>query len=231
MMSLAGKRAVVTGASRGIGRAIALSFARAGAELGLCARDDGGLADTAQLARAFGVRVVSQHCDISAATEVSAFADSIERELGVPDVLVHNAGVVERARLDEMSESAWDHVLDVNLKGPFLLSRALLPRMRARRSGRIIFIGSISGTLGTPLLGAYCAAKHGLIGLSRALAEELRDEHIQVNVINPGSVDTDMLKGSGFPPDMGPDEIAAVALYLAAAAPPAMTGSSIDVFG
>jgi 3-oxoacyl-[acyl-carrier protein] reductase len=230
-MTLAGKRAIVTGASRGIGRAIALAFARAGAELGLCALDAKTVDDTAQAARALGVRVVSAHCDVAIASEVEAFAARVMRELGVPDVVVHNAGVIERALVQETSEASWDHVLDVNLKGPFLLSRALLPAMRARRQGRFVFIGSIAATLGTPRHASYNASKHGLVGLARSLAEEVRDDGLQVSVINPGSVDTDMLKGSPYTPRMSADDIAGVALYLASSAPAALTGASIDVFG
>jgi len=229
--ALEGQLAVVTGASRGIGRAIALAYADAGCKLALCARDDAALQATLAEVQSRGVAAIAEHCDIANTVEIEAFAARVLRELGVPDVLVHNAGVVERGRLETMTEVQWDHVLHVNVKGPFLLTRALLPRMRARRSGRIVFIGSISGTLGTPQLTAYCASKHAIIGLSRALAEEVRADGIQVNVINPGSVDTEMLRGSGFPPQMQPDDIARVALYLASAAPSAMTGSCVDVFG
>src|SRR5262249_59967693 len=131
-----------------------------------------------------------------------------------------SGGVVERVRLDEMSEAQWDHVVDANLKGTFNVTRVFLPQMRERRSGRIINIASISGRLGTPRLTAYCAAKHGVVGLTRALAEETRDVSLQVNAICPGSVDTDMLKGSGFAAQMSADDVANVALYLAAFAPP-----------
>src|SRR5262249_37360658 len=138
-----------------------------------------------------------------------------------------SGGVVERVRLDEMSEAQWDHVVDANLKGTFNVTRVFLPQMRERRSGRIINIASISGRLGTPRLTAYCAAKHGVVGLTRALAEETREARIQVNAICPGSVDTDMLKGSGFLPQMTSGDIAGVALWLAGRAP----GAAVDVFG
>ena len=226
---LAGCIALVTGASRGIGRAIAIELGRRGAALALCALDEPALLETA---RASGAeRTLTQHCDLASSAEVAAFAARVERELGVPDLIVHNAGVVERERIEALSEAAWDHVLDVNLKAPFLLTRALVPGLRARGSGRIIFVGSISGTLGTPRLTAYCASKHGVIGLMRALAEELRDDGIQTFAVNPGSVDTDMLKGSGFPPAMTPADIAGVVAYLACDAPAAMTGRCVDVFG
>jgi 3-oxoacyl-[acyl-carrier protein] reductase len=226
-MSLAGKGVVVTGASRGIGRAIARAFASAGAKLAICSVDDARLRDAErELAP-----VVAERCDVSNGSDVTRFIAAIQSKLGTPDVIVHNAGVVDRVRLDEMSEASWDRTFDVNVKSTFLLTRAFLPKMRARKSGRIIFIGSISATLGTAKLTAYCASKHAIVGLTRALAEEVRDDGIQVNAINPGSVDTDMLKGSGFDPDVTPDEIANVSLYLADAAPATMTGACIDVFG
>src|SRR5205085_3718757 len=112
-----------------------------------------------------------------------------------------------------------------------LATRALLPSMRAARTGRIINIASISGRQGTPRLTAYCAAKHAVVGLTRALAEEVRGDGIQVNAICPGSVDTRMLEGSGFAPDMSPADVARVALFLAAEAPTALTGACLDVFG
>jgi 3-oxoacyl-[acyl-carrier protein] reductase len=232
-MSLDGKVALVTGASRGIGLAIATRFAAAGARVALCARDAAtlGTAGARVAAARPGAEVIWVPCDVARFDDVRRLHATVDAQLGVPDVLVNNAGLVARVRLDEMSEATWDEVVDANLKGTFNVTRVFLPQMRARRSGRIINIASISGTLGTPRLTAYCAAKHGVIGLTRALAEETREVNIQVNAICPGSVDTDMLKGSGFPPQMSVDDIAGVALYLAAAAPAALTGTCVDVFG
>jgi 2-hydroxycyclohexanecarboxyl-CoA dehydrogenase len=228
-MLLSGQRAIVTGASRGIGRAIAIAFAAEGASLALCGLDGVALEDTKRLCVERGSKdVLVQRCDVSRKSDIDAFVGKID---GPIDVVVHNAGVVERARIEDTSEAAWDHVLDVNLKGPYLLTHALLPTMRARKIGRLIFIASISATLGTPRLSAYCASKHGLIGFMRAAAEELRDDGICAFAINPGSVDTDMLKGSGFDPEVTPQEIAGVALYLASQAPATMTGATVDVFG
>jgi len=233
MSALAGKTAVVTGGSRGIGLAIAQELARGGARVAICGRGEPSLAAAAALivAERRDAEVMWVRCDVGKFADCRHLHASVDTRLGVPDILINNAGVVERVGLHEMSEAQWDHVLDANLKGTFNVTRVFLPQMRARASGRIINIASISGRLGTPRLTAYCAAKHGVIGFTRALAEETRDVNIQVNAICPGSVDTEMLAGSGFPPRMAAAEIANVAVYLATEAQPALTGSCIDVFG
>lgn len=230
-MILDGKVALVTGASRGIGLSIAEHFANAGARVAICGRNEESLIRAAErLARA-GREVLWLRCDVSDFSHVRRLHAEVDAKFGVPDVLVNNAGSVARVRLDEMSEATWDEVVNANLKSVFNVTRAFLPQMRSRGSGRIINMSSISGTLGTPRLTAYCAAKHGVIGLTRALAEETRDVGISVNAICPGSVDTEMLRGSEFPPRMSTDEIANVALYLAGYAPRAVTGSCVEVFG
>jgi NAD(P)-dependent dehydrogenase (short-subunit alcohol dehydrogenase family) len=236
---LDGKVAVVTGASRGIGLAIAELLAGAGARVAICSRanDAAGekrLADAAETigrAAPAGAPIVSLRCDVAQFADVRRLHATVDKELGVPDVLVNNAGITLRKRLDETSEDEWDRVVDANLKSVFNVTRVFLPQMRELRRGRIINIASISGRQGTARLSAYCAAKHGVVGLTRALAEETRDVAIQVNAICPGSVDTDMLAGSDFPARMSSGDIANLALYLAAYAPPAITGACLDVFG
>ncbi len=208
---LAGKLAVVTGTSRGIGRAIAGLFSAAGARVVGCARraSDGILA-----------------CDVGRAEQVARFAERVLREFGTPDLLVNNAGVVARARLDETSLESWDAVLDSNLKGTFLVTRAFLPAMRARRSGRIVNPGLDLGAAGDGgadrLLRGQ--ARRGGPTRWRALAEEVRADGIPVNAVCPGSVDTEMLRAGmpGAAPKMSAEDIANVVLYLAAYAPPAL---------
>jgi NAD(P)-dependent dehydrogenase (short-subunit alcohol dehydrogenase family) len=233
MARLDGKVAVVTGGGRGIGLAIAEALAGAGARVAICGRDEATLSRAAAYITKMrvGAEVTWVRCDVSRFADVRHLHAAVDKQLGVPDVIVNNAGVVVRKPLDETSEEEWDQVLGANLKGTFNVTRVFLPQMRSRRSGRIINVASISGRQGTARLTAYCAAKHGVVGLTRALAEETRPVDIQVNAICPGSVDTEMLAGSGFPPLMSPADVAGVALYLAAEAPAALTGACVDVFG
>ncbi len=205
--------AVVTGASRGIGRATAERFEARGLTVARLGRHD------------------QFRCDVSDPASIEAAATRVLEQLGAPDVVVNNAGIVERAAVDAMTVEQWDRVLDVNLRGPFLVSRAFLPAMRARGSGRILHVGSISSTLGTAQLSSYCASKWGLVGFMKSLAEELRGSGVQTAAILPGSVDTEMLEGSGFPPQMTAADVANAIVYAALDAPAAIHGSAIEMFG
>jgi NAD(P)-dependent dehydrogenase (short-subunit alcohol dehydrogenase family) len=223
--------AVVTGAGRGIGRAIAVALARRGCDLALLGRTIDTLALTAEDVVALGRSAVAVPCDVSNADAVERAAARVFADLGVPDIVVANAGVVHRASVETMTEREWDEVLDVNLKGTFLVTRAFLPRMRDLGRGRFIALGSISSTMGTARQSAYCAAKWGTVGFIKSLAEELRGTGLQAMCVMPGSVDTDMLKGSGFAPAMKPEDVAATVAFLALEAPNAMNASSVEVFG
>jgi len=225
--------AVVTGASRGIGRATSMALAKKGVAVALAARSREALAAVGQEIRKLGGRAISIPTDVSDETAVAALVETAARELGPIDLLVNNAGTLERGSVVEIDAAAWDRVLDVNLKGAFLCARAVLPSMIERGRGRIVNVSSISGKLGTPLLTAYCASKWGLLGFSLATAEELKPKGIQVFSVCPGSVNTEMLQQGlpGATPDMEPEDVASVIVYLGTEAPDAMTGAAVDVFG
>jgi 3-oxoacyl-[acyl-carrier protein] reductase len=223
--------AVVTGGGRGIGRAISLELAKRGCDLALLGRSLESLAASAEDVVAAGRRALAVPCDVANADAVEAAAARVMTDLGVPNIVVANAGIVHRAPVQSMSEREWDEVLDVNLKGTFLVTRAFLPRMLDLQRGRFIAIGSISSTLGTARQSAYCAAKWGTVGFVKSLAEELRGTGLQAMCVLPGSVETDMLKGSGFAAAMKPEDVARTVTFLALDAPDAMNASSVEVFG
>jgi len=229
---LAGRTAVVTGASRGIGRAIALRLGEAGADVALWARDAVALHCVADELAAIGARALVTVCDVADPAAVQRASDQVRQGLAPVAIVVNNAGTVLRKSTAAITDAEWRRVMAVNLDGTFHVTRAFLPDL-TRAGGRVINISSIAGREGTALLAAYCAAKHGVVGLTRALAEELRAAKVSVNAICPGSVDTDMLREGmpGASPDMSPDDIARTALFLAHAAPAALTGACIDVYG
>jgi NAD(P)-dependent dehydrogenase (short-subunit alcohol dehydrogenase family) len=229
---LAGSTAVVTGASRGIGRAIAIRLAEAGAEVALWARDSSALRMVAGEISAARGKARAIMVDVTDSDAVNRASDLVRATMPPVRTVVNNAGVVLRKSTEAVTDEEWRRVMAVNLDGTFYVTRAFIEDLE-RSQGRVINISSISGREGTSLLAAYCAAKHGVIGLTRALAEELRTAKVCVNAICPGSVDTAMLR-EGMPgarPDMKPDDIAKTVLFLAHTAPTALTGACIDVYG
>jgi 3-oxoacyl-[acyl-carrier protein] reductase len=224
--------ALVTGASRGLGREVALALAKRGLALGVIGRSSPGLRETALLAaQVSGRPSLELVADFSDAASLEAAAARALDELGAPDVVVHNAGSVVRASIEQTSVEAWDSQLGTNLRAPFVLTRALLPAMRARQSGRFVFVGSISGTLGSPGAAAYAASKWGLTGLMKSLAEELKDSGLMACAVLPGSIDTDMLKGSPYPARMSAAEVAKTIEFLSLDAPLAHNGATLEMFG
>jgi 3-oxoacyl-[acyl-carrier protein] reductase len=224
--------AIVTGGGSGIGRATAELLARRGYDVALLGRDPGRLGRTAKaISDAHGVRAEPIACDVGDAAQVDAAARDVLDTLGVPRVVVNNAGVVHRASIEDTTPAAWDSVLATNLRGPYLVARAFVSAMKRERRGRIVHVGSISSTLGTRNLTAYCASKWGLVGLTKSLAEELRGTGLQTLAVLPGSVDTEMLVGSGFAPQMTAADVAGTIVYCALEAPDAMNGSCVEVFG
>jgi 3-oxoacyl-[acyl-carrier protein] reductase len=225
--------AVITGGGRGIGAAVAMRFAKRGVKVVIAARTESELATTEHaIVSACGAGAVRRVvCDVTDAGAVTRLRDVASAFFGPAAVLVNNAGVAPRALAHEMDEATWDATVDSNLKGTWLCTRAFLPAMLQRGSGRIVNVASISSTLGTPRLSAYCAAKWGVVGFTKSVAEETRAAGVQVMAVLPGSVDTDMLKGSGFAPMMSADDVAKTIENLAFDAPPAMTGSAVEMFG
>jgi NAD(P)-dependent dehydrogenase (short-subunit alcohol dehydrogenase family) len=223
--------AVVTGASRGIGRATALHLAERGFSLALLGRTSGDLESTLAEVRRGGTRAEAIACDLLLPDEIKRAAARVSETLGTPTVLVNNAGVVRRVSVENMTLADWDEQLDVNARAPFLLSQAFLSAMRAAKAGRIIHVASISSTLGSALGSAYCASKWALVGFMKSLALEISGTGVTTLAILPGSVDTSMLEGSGFAPRMSPEEVAKTIGYYASEASSAHNGAVVEMFG
>jgi NAD(P)-dependent dehydrogenase (short-subunit alcohol dehydrogenase family) len=202
--------ALVTGASRGIGRAIAYRLASLGAAVAICGRDRGALADSASALEKTGARIFSRVADVTRSSEIASLVAETEAALGPVTILVNNAGIGLFGPAHEKTEADWDRVHNTNLKSVFLVSRAVVPSMIRRGAGDIINISSLAGRNTFAGGGIYCASKWGVIGLSGCMAEDLRDYGIRVSVICPGSV------GTGFsaraPKDtskvLSPDDVA-----------------------
>ncbi len=188
---LSGGVALVTGGSRGIGRAIAQRLAFLGASVAICGRDRAALDDSAEELAKIGVRVYAQMADVTHPTNVADLVAKTEAALGPVTILVNNAGIGLFGPAHERTEADWDRVLDTNLKSVFLLSCAVVPSMIRRGSGDIINISSLAGRNTFAGGGVYCASKWGVIGLSGCMAEDLREYGIRVSVICPGSVVTE----------------------------------------
>src|SRR5580765_7244669 len=192
MSQLANQIAVVTGAGRGLGRAIALKFAAEGADVVCVSRTAENSEKAAGEIRALGRKAWAHAVDVSDAAAVGAAAEKILAEAGRVDVLINNAGVTRDGLLMRMSEADWDTVLDTNLKGAFLFTKALTRALLKQRSGRIINVASIIGLIGNAGQCNYAASKAALIGFTKSAARELASRGITVNAIAPGFIETDM---------------------------------------
>jgi len=230
-----GDVALITGAGRGIGRAIALCFARKGARIALTGRDMGRLELVAHEIKAVGGEAAAFSLDVTRDDDAGRVAEEVIGKWGRIDVLVNNAGVITYdTPLWATTMEQWDEVMNTNLRGMHQVCRAVIPHMIRRKRGVIINVGSSSGRRPDSEYGAYATSKWGVVGYTASLAQSLRPYGIRVNGINPDWVDTDMARAynpSGNPEWIAPEEVAQAALYLAAQAPAMMTGQFIDLFG
>jgi 3-oxoacyl-[acyl-carrier protein] reductase len=243
MSQLANQVAVVTGAGRGIGRAIALKFAAAGADVACVSRTAENSGKVAQEIRALGRKAWAHAVDAADSAGVAAVAEAILAEAGRVDILVNNAGITRDGLVMRMSEGDWDAVLDTNLKGAFCFTKAFSRAFLKQRSGRILNIASVIGLIGNAGQCNYAASKAGLIGFTRAIAREFASRGITVNALAPGFIETDMTAGltaemreaiAGRIPlsRMGePGEIAEAALFLAGPGAGYITGQVLNVDG
>ena len=195
MLDLSGKVALVTGASRGIGRAVALRLARCGAKVAISDRRSAAEAEeVAREIRSHGGECLVVQADVSLAADVERMVKETEQAFGRIDILVNNAGVSRDTLILRMSEEDWDEVMATNLRGAFLCTRAVLRTMMRQRWGRIINISSVSGLAGNAGQANYSSAKAGLIGLTKTAAREMGSRSITANAIAPGLIETDMTK-------------------------------------
>ncbi len=244
-MSMQGRTALVTGSSSGIGRAIALRFAREGADLVINGRDPKKIDGVVKEVQALKRRALGIRADVANFSESQAMVERAIKEYGQLDILVCSAGIFRFTPFLEITEKEWDDVLNVDVKGMFSVSQAALRSMVPRKWGRIIFITAVSGLIGVPHMGHICTAKWASHGLAASLALEFAKSGVTVNVIAPGPIDTPMLAAAAermrgiVPGSHGapvgrigkPDEIAAAAAYLASEEAAFTTGQIINVSG
>jgi gluconate 5-dehydrogenase len=245
LFDLTGRVALVTGASRGLGFALARGLAEAGATVAVNAREETRLAAAVSTLAAEGLRVRPTPFDVTDPAAVAYGVAALERSIGPVDVLVNNAGIQRRGPLEAVAEATWREVLETNLTAPFLVARAVVPGMIARRRGKIVNITSLADSVARPTIAPYAAAKGGLRQLTRAMAVEWARHNVQVNGIGPGYFRTEMNAALVDDPSFDawvrsrtpagrwgePAELVGAAVFLASAASDFVTGQIIYVDG
>lgn len=213
MESLKGKKALITGAGKGIGKALALAFAKEGVSVALLSRTNTDLEKVAEEVRGFGVEALVVMADVSDLDSVNKAADQVLKSFGTINILINNAGIGKFGNFMDLEPAAWAEVININLMGAYYVTRAFLPQMIERKIGDIINISSTAGVNGNAMTSAYSASKFGLIGMTDSLMKEVRKHNIRVNCLIPSTVATDMaldLKLTDGNPEkvMQPEDIA-----------------------
>nr|WP_294870748.1 3-ketoacyl-ACP reductase [uncultured Pedobacter sp.] len=206
MESLKGKNAIITGAGKGIGKAMAIALAQEGVNIGLMARTVSDLQILAEELKQYGVKTATATVDVSDIENVNAAVTQVKSELGVIDILINNAGTASFGPFLELEPSRWEEIVKVNLFGAYYTTRAVLPEMIERKTGDIINISSTAGKNGAAVTSAYSASKFGLIGMSESLMQEVRKHNIRVSTLLPSTIATDMAKDLKLT-DGNPDKV------------------------
>ncbi|AFV76328.1 short-chain alcohol dehydrogenase [Thermus oshimai JL-2] len=225
-----GKVAVITGASRGIGRALALALARRGADLVLAARSQEQLREVAQMVEALGRKILWVAGDLRQEEVVEHLRRETLRIFGRVDIVVNNVGVGKYGSLMDFSPADYDWIMDTNMRTTFLVTRAFLPTLLQKGSGDLVFIASVAGLKGLPNEAVYCASKFAQVGFAQALDHELREKGIRVSVVAPGGVRTTFAFGHGRTPDdprlaafLSPEDVAEAVVFVLSQPPHART--------